>query len=482
MGYHYEFTPLLPEGKNWFSDYIFTEPFAVYKNTNKQYVFSANMAAKLLMSLIKPIFRYDPDNKVWFEFDGTRWVKTHRLFTVISDNLDHIKSKCQFSDDKMTAVVGLNKIHNDRLKPNVIEILQKESAMHADLQAFDADPDLLNTPDGIYNLLTLEKRPNCADDLCKQITNVAPEDDDDGKNCPNYIRHLEFMTNGDKLLQEYLELISGYILTGHTFLQEFYWFYGTQNNGKSSLAGIWFFILGDYAHIAPQGQFAYNYYDPHPEQLLRLAGKRLVLIEELKGNRWDESKLKSVMSGNPIAAREMHGKTVNFIPTSKLLFTSNHQPAIDPGDGGITRRLKLISFINQITPTMRIVDFDKTILRVEAPFILNRMMRYGQKVLLARKIETPNYVSLESHQYLQANDIVQQFIEDGCSTGNAYQDSTKNLYLAFSLWCGDNGYDLLSNKRFCDQLKRLGFKSYKNDIIRGYRGIQVNEIYKVKIR
>lgn len=471
---------LLKPNQDWYRDFFLSNnSLDNYKNDNGQYNFTPMLAAKVLLPLVLNYYRYEPRSRIWYRFNGTHFTESQQLFLDLVDSLNDLKIRCEPAKQYF---LGLGRIHGDRFIPSIIEILEKSYTTHIDLELFDAEPGLLNTPDGILDLLTGESYPNTPSYLCRQITSIAPEDDQDGALCPNYIKHISFMCNGDRALQEYLELISGYILTGHTFLQEFYWFYGTANNGKSSLANIWKYILHTYAWAAPSDQFALNYYQAHSEQLIRMAGKRLVLIEELRGNKWDEAKIKSVMSGSALAAAEKFGRTINFTPICKLLFISNHKPAVDANDGGMVRRLRLMPFTKSITPDMRIKDFDKNRLRTEAPYILHRMVKHANIVMQKQTLETPTYIDLETQQYFKSNNIIEQFLEDATQTGPGCQDSNKLLYSGYTYWCTEQQYEPMSAQIFGRKLEQLGFKSFSANGIRGRLGVQLNEHYRSKVK
>jgi len=329
---------LLPPNKDWYRDYIDTPANEVHKNESHQFVWTASFGAKILAPLVKKYFRYDPSDRVWYQFDGIKWAETYGIHTVVMAALEDIKRRAG-DNGPMQLVVGLSKIHNDKFDESVIRKLERSTTLHVRSSDFDKDINLVNTPDGTYNLLTLEKHPNNPDDLCKKVTAVAPIDDGDGNDCPNYIKHLEFMADGKQKVKQFLEELSGLICSGVTSYQQFYWFYGYRNNGKSVLANVWRYSLGDYACMGNQKQFAERYNSAHPEQEMRLEGVRYVFIDELKGTKLDGAKLKSFTSGSPVVAREMHGNSKEFIPQCKILIASNHKPAADAQDGGLARRL-----------------------------------------------------------------------------------------------------------------------------------------------
>lgn len=440
---------MLPKGHTWYENYINIPGRETHCNENGMHVFSANLVADILIPLLRSKYRYEPYAKIWYSFQATHWQEYNGLYSVLRNVIAEMKVACQGAKGAPQYVLGLAKAHGNNFTEAVISTLEKDDQMQIHPTAFDAHPGLLNTPDGIYDLLTGECATNAPNDFCRQITTVAPLDDEDGAMCPRYLAHIKFMADGDEQMAQYLEELSGYVLTGETFQQEFYWFHGLPSTGKSSLAAVWLHILNPdgYGCMATQAQFAETYSTPHPEQDMRLIGKRLVFVDELKG-KFDEAKLKSFTSGNPVVAREMHGKSISYMPVCKLLFTSNNKPPIDGGDGGIGRRIKIFPFSRQIDKDMRIKDFDKVVLRAEAPYILFRMMANAQRVLERRGLVEVEKVELASSAYMHANDLLAQFIMDCCTTDKYDTENTKNIFSAFSIWCGESGYDCPSQNKF----------------------------------
>lgn len=484
---------LKPEQDNWFFKYISPRTeLNHYKDLEgNNYKLSTQMAATLLLPLVKDKYRYEPTLRVWYEFNGTRWVDTTSVYRNVVDTLNDLKmfyERPPAGVGPMTPVQRLDRIHNDTFVPRTLEILQKFNDTHVHLGDFDTDPDILNTPGGVYNLLKGgDPAPNSPLYLCKQVTAIAPLDDEDGKNCPNYMNHLNYVFEGDQTLIDWCEDVSGYIISGHTFMQQFYWFCGLSGTGKSSIANIWAYILqdadeGGYAWCAPNDQFSIEGKGQHKTYDLKLAGKRYVVTDELKGNRWDEAKLKNLMGGGRISANAMHTNPVSFEPICKLLFTSNHEPTVDAQDGGMARRLRLYPFSKVIHPDRKIEYFDRIRLRPEAPYILNRMIKRANKVLQARTIITPNKVMIESQRYFNSNNWLGQFIEDACTTGKGLEVTNKQLHLVCTLWCNENGYDPPSMHQLGKLLERALYRRVRLGNNRGHEGIALNHHYAAKVK
>ena len=91
--------------------------------------------------------------------------------------------------------------------------------------------------------------------------------------------------------------------------------------------------------------FTVTHSERHPTDLAMLRGARLVTaIETEEGKRWDESKLKALTGGDPIAARFMRQDFFEYIPQFKLLIAGNHKPSFRNVDEAIRRRVKLVPF------------------------------------------------------------------------------------------------------------------------------------------
>lgn len=470
--------------EDWISDYILVPELAVYSNRKGQLVLSSHMLAEAICKAIRRNYRYNPSEKLWYQFESIVWVQRQTIYDVILAALKEIRTEFKQRMDKPDqkdfvdrSFTGIDNLHTHRFVYEVIQNMQANKSIFVTVDDFDSDPVLLNTPDGIYNLQTNERSPNQPDYLCRQITAIAPMEGE----CPYYIAHLKFMAQGDQSVMDYLEGLSGYLCTGITSLQEFYWMFGLQNNGKSTLVNIWRYILNNYFYLAPQTLFAKTYNEPHPEALMRLAGKRYVLVDELDGNAWNEAKLKAFMSGSPVAAREMRGSTVNFLPQCKLIFTSNHKPAINANDGGIVRRLRLLNFTAQIPDDMKLDGFEENFLRPEAPHILYRMIQAAQRVLMTRKLNSPTKFAEAAIEYVGGNNQIQQFMDDCCETSEFYSETHKNLFKAYEQWAGDNQYDSMSATKFGRLLGDLGYKGTIIGSTRGRTGVKLTESWKTKV-
>ena len=192
-------------------------------------------------------------------------------------------------------------IASARTRGAVEHLARSDRRLAATVDQWDADPLLLNTPDGVIDLRTGNARHHRAEDFMTKITAVGPRG-----GSPRFLAFLDRILGGDDALVSYLQRVLGYELTGLTREHALFFGYGTGANGKSVLLSTVAGILGDYHRSAPIETFTMTNGDRHPTDLAGLRGARLVTATETEeGRRWAESRIKQLTGGDTIAARFM---------------------------------------------------------------------------------------------------------------------------------------------------------------------------------
>jgi len=72
---------------------------------------------------------------------------------------------------------------------------------------------------------------------------------------------------------------------------------------------------------------------------------------------------------------------------------------------------------------------------------------------------TPAEVTDATNEYRNEMDLLNNFISDCCITGPDQSVQSKELYLAYSKWCEDNGDYQIKPASFGRKLKEKGFDS-----------------------
>jgi putative DNA primase/helicase len=384
----------------------------------------------------------------WLRWDGQRWAfdETWRVFDLARVICRETATRLDNSPSQARALTSAKTVA-------AIERLAKTDPRHATTtDQWDADPWLLNTPDGTIDLRSGDLFLHRRTDLITKTTEVGPRG-----GCPTWRGFLKRVTDGDEDLQAYLQRLLGYALTGSTREHVMAFLYGTGANGKSVLLSTVSGILGDYHRTAPIEAFTLTSSDRHPTEIAMLRGARLVTaVETEEGRRWAESRIKALTGGDQITARFMRQDFFEFTPQFKLLIAGNHKPSLRSVDEAIRRRLHLVPFTVTIPPEERDEELPER-LKAEWAGILEWMIE-GAVEWNEGGLQPPEAVKSATAEYLAAEDAMAIWIEERCNTGPAFRAGSTELYKSWRAYCEITGEQPGSQKRFSQNLESRGFE------------------------
>lgn len=278
----------------------------------------------------------------WLAWNGQRWQESHEVTVLESVRQwvlgEFAAAAARMRDDQAAAaeVEGWRTMLAASRVRTVVAmargIVERQAA------AFDADPDMLNTPAGVVNMLTGEVLPHDPDLLCTKITSGCYRP---GYRHPDWDRVLEVLPAET---MTWMQTRVGQAITGYTtpdgvvpILK------GGGENGKGMMFTDGLLpACGGYASTASPKLFERG---QHSTEQADLRGQRLVVAEELaEGRSLDVSALKRVADVGRVKARYTHKDNIEF-PTSHSLFaTTNYELIINETDHGTWRRLALVVF------------------------------------------------------------------------------------------------------------------------------------------
>src|SRR5262249_36330530 len=282
--------------------------------------------------------RHVDDWGKWYVWDGRVWQRDDRLCV-----FDLARDICREEATVLTEKEQVKSLASHRTVAAVVGLARCDRKLAAVVDQWDTQQFLLNTPDGIVDLITGKLLDNVVrvDFYMTKITAVSPRD----TGCPRFLGFLNTVTGGDQELVAFLQRICGYCLTGSTREHAMFFFYGTGANGKSVLINIISYILADYQRTAPMEALTASSNDRHPTELACLQGRRLVTaVETEEGRRWADAKIKMMTGGDQIAARFMRQDYFWYTPQFKLVIARNHKPGLRSVDEATRRRVDLIPF------------------------------------------------------------------------------------------------------------------------------------------
>jgi P4 family phage/plasmid primase-like protien len=423
--------------------------------------------------------RFVPVSKDWHVWNGHAWEldQLNMIFTLVGrvllklstlllerSDVAPTKAEAQQYRTKAKALQSREKLES------IVRLLQYEPSITCMPTAFDANPWLLNTPAGMFDLLKREQLDNDPRAMCARSAGVPPV----SGVAHRWQQFLDEATDGDEELQLYLQKLVGYALTGDVSEQILPFVWGRSNTGKSVFVKTIAAVLGTYAEPAPLDTFISSRNDRVPADLAALAGARLVTsVETQAGRSWDEQRVKALTAGDSMKVRHLYGRFFNFAPSFKILIAGNHEPTIKNLDDAMRRRLHVVP-LDRVVP---VEDRDRGLLQTleaEHPQILAWAIA-GCFKWQEHGLEPPESVILRTEKYIDEEDEIGQWLRECCDIDPEHESSRSALYRSWQQWSHEMGNDPGGAKQFKRKLDPKGFKDklIGRERLRGYRGLRV---------
>ena len=405
-------------------------------------------------------WRYVAAWKSWMRWNGLRW-RADETNAV----MESVRRTCRLAETLGAKAAEARRIGSDKTIRAVERIARTDPRHATHVEAWDADPMLLNTPGGVVDLATGEVLPHVQKRLITRITSVAP-----GGRCPLWLGFINVITGGDHELAAYLQRLAGLCLTGDVSDQAFFFAHGGGANGKSVFILTLAHVLGDYAVTAPLDAFMASKGDRNSEDLAALRGARLVSVTETEpGRAWAEARIKQITGGDRIRARYLYGHYFEYDPSFKLIIAGNHRPAFAGISVAMRRRLHLIPFEVTIPPEERDRRLGEK-LAGEAEGILAWMLE-GCAEWSRIGLAPPARVREASDEYFDDEDHVAGWIHDDCAVGEGRRALSSALFDSWSRWAERTGVARGTQSSLRDALKARGFERWRSGRGRGWKGI-----------
>jgi putative DNA primase/helicase len=398
----------------------------------------------------------------WLEWDGTRWRTDETLHS-----FDLSREVCR---ERAAGLARGAKSMASAATVAAVERLARADRRHAATsEQFDADPMLLNTPAGTVDLRSGELLEHKRENWCTKRTAAGPENGEPSR----WLKFLHRVTGGDSALEQYLQRLCGYTLTGLTTEHAFFFIHGSGANGKSTFLNTWSQILGEYAVVASAETFIETGADRHPTDLAMLRGARLVTAQEVdEGRRWALARMKALTGGDPVTARFVRADFFTYTPQFKLCISANHRPGLRTIDEAIRRRLHVVPFTVFIPPDERDQELPEA-LKAEFGRILAWAME-GCAEWQLHGLAQPKAIMDATAAYLTDEDVFGHWLEDACELDPQCHEPVNLLHQSYRRWAERAGERLLGSKRFSQALAERGYQRVKmGGGVRGFQGLRL---------
>lgn len=393
----------------------------------------------------------------WLVWSGSRWERDEggRVHRLAKQTVRGIYAEAAAADSeerrKALARHATASEAESRIK-SMLELAKSDVPIAPD--ELDADPWLLNAPNGTVDLRTGKLRPHRREDL---ITKMAGAEYDPNATAPTWEAFLERVLPGEDL-REFVQRSAGYSATGETSEQCMFINHGAGANGKSSFQEALAGALGDYSMRAPTEMLMTKRGGGVPNDVARLKGARFVAASETEeGRRLAESLVKDLTGQDTITARFMRAEFFDFKPTHKLWLSTNHKPEIRGTDNAIWRRIRLIPWSVTIAP----IEQDRELaakLQTELSGMLAWIVR-GCIEWQRDGLRAPEEVRRATGEYRAEMDVISAFLKDCCEQNGDGWVYARELYKAYRGWCEETGERPEPQKKFGGRLKDRGHVS-----------------------
>lgn len=326
-----------------------------------------------------------------------------------------------------------------------------------EINDFDADPFLLNTPAGPYNLkkgLT-GKQDIKSSELVTKMTDFSPSN----QGTDLWQEALQTFFCNDQALIDYVQEIVGLVAIGQVFLEALIIAYGDGRNGKSTFWNTIANVMGSYTgHLSADALTAGVRRNVKPE-MAEVKGKRLIISAELEeGKRLNTSTIKQLCSTDEIYAEKKYMKPFSFVPSHTLVLYTNYLPKVGGNDDGIWRRLIVIPFKAKIAGKSDIKNYTDYLTKNAGEAVMQWIIEGAQKIIAANFQPTvPPVVQDAIKAYHAENDWLGNFLEECCEIDPSYSEKSGEFYNEYRLYCQRQGEYIRNSADFYTALKFAGF-------------------------
>ncbi len=289
--------------------------------------------------------------------------------------------------------------------------------------------------------------------------------------CPKFHAFLKDV-QPDSSVRRFLQVWTGYCLTGDTSEQKLVYNYGQGGNGKSVFINLISKMMNQYAASMPFASLLNNQNkrgsDATPD-LARLPGARMVRASEPdKGARFAEAMIKEITGGEEVTVRHLNHDFFDFVPQFKLNLSGNHKPVIKGQDLGIWRRLLLVPWNVNIPDHLADRQLHKK-LWAERSGVLNWMLE-GVRIWLESGLYVPESIQQATDQYRDDSDHLGRFIKECLEKKEGECVQASVMYNAYCAWCRHNSETAWTMTTFGKTLPERGVER-NNGRVRTYKDI-----------
>ena len=324
--------------------------------------------------------------------------------------------------------------------------------MRVSADEFDADPFLLNTQNGTYNLKTHTLSEPDPAQMCSKIT--AAKFDPEAK-CPQWKARLaEWFPDEDT--RKAIQTAAGYSLLGHNPEHKMFFTHGGGGNGKSAFGYTLARVLGGssgYSTANIKHRLVTKTYNAsessHDSDFAGLIGSRFAFIDETPENMFIHAeRVKQISGSDTISVRKAHAPDpVEYPVTFTLWVMTNNIPEMSTTSAAISRRVVLFPSGEKIKDSSAIKGLAESLARTEGDGILQWLIE-GLKNYQKNGLVTSKALTESTRSFKREEDRLGQFIEQTYYWDPSLKESilVSKVYKQYTTWCNGEGFKFPKGK------------------------------------
>lgn len=431
---------------------------------------------------------YEPIGKNWYGHDRGLW--SQRAVEWLRQdigrfNLDLLEDATREVANTQRRDRLLAMARQLRMNGRVAAIVKRlEAEWVIEIETLDANPDLLllgeHGPGSreVLDLVSHETRPATQGDLftrCMGAPLVRDPVDWIVEKWEWFLR--ETFPDPDTLA--YVQRAVGMTMLGHSKEHVVLFLYGRGGSGKSTFLNTLLSVFGSYGIKSEFSTFVgdRSVSGPSPD-IARLRGARLVVCSEIPQKAVIGARMKDLVGGDRIVARELYGKHFEFLPQFTLWVAGNVAPEADFLDSGIERRLSVIPADHPCAKP------DPTLISIftseAGRAVVLRWAQDGLRAYRRKGLGTCEAVMQARAEYWAEMNPVEEWFAEVCSRG-AGEISVTEAHQEFVAWV-ERTHGLRANhpavpnaRRFGKAMARLGVTTRKSGGRRLYKGLVIRD-------
>jgi putative DNA primase/helicase len=294
--------------------------------------------------------------------------------------------------------------------------------------------------------------------------------------CPEYDKFIQevlpALKAGDRRVER-LEQFAGWALSNSALrLEKAAVLVGNGANGKSTFLNMLTELLGagNVSHVALE-DFGQRF---RPQQMM---GKLANISNDMnRVERFEEGVFKQLVSGDRVQFERKNMDPVTCYCHARLIFATNHLPAINDRTTGTFRRLLVIPFKESFCEAKADKHLD-TKLAQELAGVANRLFRALASLVRDGHFAECSICAAAEATYRIDTDPFLQFFEEHCKLDKLAATKCSELYRHYTAYCRDNGRHPVHSTEFARRveektqmpMKRPGSKGPRQRVLPGVR-------------